>query len=187
MAMNEIEWTALSEAWTSSHSGVDAAPLRKIVDAHRRRLLIEVAGESVLLAAFVWVTYIVLRTGVTPWKVVWAVTLWTFAAIAVAFVWRNRSGTWDAMGDSVAEFVRLTRQRAERQRRSLRFGVALFIAEVVVAVAQLAWFDRLTLLAVLLLAGSGGIALLWYAAVRRRIARDLEIAAEYDTEADYRG
>lgn len=177
--MNETEWNSLAALWTSA----DVEPLRNIVAKHRRRLITGSAGEATMLAAFAWLTWIVLRDGMAMWELVWATTLWAFAAIAVVFACWNRRGTWSALGDSVAEYVRLTKLRAERQRNSLRFGVALFVAEVIVIVAQLWWFERLTRNAVALLAGSAVIVVVWLVIVRRKSGRDLKVVAEYEAAA----
>jgi hypothetical protein len=178
--MNDAEWDSLSAIWTASEERVDAAPLRKIVAAHRRRLIAVSAGELATLAALAWLTYVVLRDGARAWEIVWAITLWGFAAIAGAFVWWNRRGTWQALSDSVAEHVRLTRVRAERQRTSLRFGIALFFAEAIAVVAQLMWFDRLTVKTFVLLAASAVIVAVCVIVGQRRIARDLRVVEEYE-------
>ncbi|HEX2061246.1 MAG TPA: hypothetical protein VHK90_10930 [Thermoanaerobaculia bacterium] len=174
--MNETEWDSLSALWTST----DVEPLRAIVAKHRRRLLGTTVCEAATIGGFAWLTWIVLRDGVAVWELVWALTLWAFAAIAVAFAWWNRRGTWSALGDSVAEYVRLTKLRAERQRNSLRFSVALFFVEVVAIVAQLWWFERLTRNAVTLLVGSGAIVAAWIVLARRKIARDSRVAEDYE-------
>ena len=182
MTMNEKEWTSLSEVWRSADEGVDAAPLRRTVATHRLLLLIAAAAEILLLCALAWVTYAVMRRGITSWKVVWAISLWVFVVIAYSFVWWNRRGTWAAAGDSVAEYVRLTRLRAERQLRSLRFAVALLIAESVVVIAQLIVFDRLTASVMVFLGVCVAVVALWVVVMRRKIRRDLAIASDFDQE-----
>lgn len=180
MTMNENEWTSLSEVWRSADGGVGTAPLRRTVATHRLFLIIATAAEILLLGALAWVTYAVMRPGITSWKVVWAVSLWVFVVIAYSFVWWNRRGTWVAHGDSVAEYVRLTKLRAERQLRSLRFAVALLIAESVVVIAQLIAFDRLTANAMVFLGVCVAVVALWVVLMRRKIRRDLAIASEFD-------
>lgn len=178
--MNETEWSSLSTLWSSSQEPVDAGVLRRVVRAHRRGLLAATAGEIVLAIAFAWLSYAVLSDGVELWTIVWVATLWIFMTVAVAFAWWNRRGTWRALGDSVVEYVRLTRVRAERQRRSMIFGLALFAVEVVAVVAQLQWFDRLTPLAVVLLGGAAIIVAVWAVITQRKIARDLAMVEEYE-------
>ena len=178
--MNDAEWDSLSAMWTASAEQVDPAPLRRIVASHRRRLIAATLGELAMLVLLAWLTYVVFRDGMAPWEVVWAITFWSFAAIACAFVWWNRRGTWSAMSDSVAEHVRLTRVRAQRQRASLRFGVGLFVAEAIAVVAQLLWFDRFTAKSALLLAASGAVVALWVVFVSRKIARELRVVTDYE-------
>ena len=178
--MNDAEWESLAAIWTASAEQVDAAPLRRIVAAHRRRLIAASLGELAMLVALAWLTYAVFRDGIAAWEVVWAITLWGFAAIACAFVWWNRRGTWSAMSDSVAGHVRLTRIRAQRQRASLRFGAGLFVAEAIAVVAQLMWFDRFTYKSALLLAASGAVVAVWVVVASRKIARELRVVDEYE-------
>jgi hypothetical protein len=180
--MNETEWTSLSTLWTSSQEPVDAGVLHRVVRAHRRGLLAATAGELLLTIAFAWLSYAVLRDGIELWTIVWVTTLWIFMAVAIAFAWWNRRGTWRALGDSVAEYVRLTRVRAERQRRSILFGLALFAAEVLAVVAQLQWFDRLTPFALLLLGVAAILVAGWAVLMQRKIARDLAMAEEYERQ-----
>lgn len=180
MTMNDKEWQSMHQLWRTADAGVDAQPLRRAVSAHRRWLVIATLGEVLFAAALMWLTWVVLREGVTGWRIIWAISVWFFAAVAYAFVWWNRRGTWRAAGNSVSDFVRLTRLRARRQRLSLRFALGLAVAESVVVVAQLLWFDRFTLLSATLLGTILFIVVIWYAVTRRRIAHDLALASEYD-------
>ena len=182
MTMNENEWTSLSEAWRSRDEGVDAVPLRRTVANHRLMLVAVTAAEILFTCGLAWLTYVVLRGGITSWKIVWAISVWVFVAIAFAFVLWNRRGTWTAEAESVAEYVRLTRLRAERQLRSLRFAVWLLVAESVVVLTQLIVFERMTATAMLLLVGCIAVVALWIVLMRRKIGRDLEIAADFDEE-----
>ena len=182
MTMNETDWKSIESLWQTADEAVDATPLRRAVSAHRRWMLSAAVGEALFAVALAWLTWDVLRQGAFGWRLVWAVSLWVFALAAFAFVWWNRRGTWTASGNSVSDFVRLTRIRARRQSLSLRFFLVFAIAETFVVVAQLVWFDRFSVSAGALL---GTILLgmgVWYVIVRRRIARDLAIAAAYDED-----
>ena len=180
MTMNENEWTSLSELWRSADDRVDAAPLRRTVATHRLMLVAVTAVEILFTLALAWLTYAVLRGGMTSWKVAWAISVWVFVAIAFSFVLWNRRGTWTADSESVAEYVRLTRLRAERQLRSLRFAVGLLVAESIVVLVQLIAFDRLTVTAMALLAASVAVIAAWIVLMRRKIRRDLSIASDFD-------
>ncbi len=182
MTMNETEWKSIESLWRTADEAVDTKPLRRAVSVHRRWMLLAAVGETLFALALVWLTWEVMRQGAFGWRLVWAVSLWVFALAAFAFVWWNRRGTWTASGSSVADFVRLTRLRARRQSLSLRFMLVLAVAETVVVVAQLVWFDRFGIFAGALLGmvlfGVG----VWYVVARRRIPRDLAIAAAYDED-----
>ncbi len=171
----ERDWESLSDVWRSSRAGVDRAPLRKLVASQRRRLAAVVAGEVMAVAGFAWLSWLIVRDGVAVWESVWLTTLWSLTAIASAFAWWNRRGAWNAMTESVAEYQR---QCAARRLRSLRFGYALFIAEVIVVVAQLAWFGRFTVAVALFLGAFGALFAVWAAWMRRQAAREIEIAGE---------
>ena len=182
--MNETEWDSLSELWVSSPQAIDADALKRVAAAHRRRLVLNSLGEVAFIIGLAWLTRVVLRDGIEAWELVWTVTLWAFMAAALAFAWWNRRGTWRALGDSVADYIHLTRTRAERQRRSLWFGIALFVAEVVVIIAQLKWFDRLTGTALILLGASAVIVASWVIVARRKIERDLAIVKQYEQDGN---
>jgi hypothetical protein len=180
MSVHENEWESLAQAWRTTGAPVDSAPLRRRVAGHRRLLVAATLGEILLVAAFVWLSVIVAGDGVEPWEMVWLTTLWGFSLLAAAFAWWNRRGTWSALGESVEEFVHLTRLRAERQRRSIVFSLGLFVAEAVIIAAQLAWFGRLTLFAGAILAALGGLVAAWCRAMQKKVARDLAAVEEYE-------
>jgi hypothetical protein len=176
MNANDREWESLSDLWLASRQEIDRAPLRRIVASHRRRIAAVVAGEVLLVAGFAWLSWMAVRDGVAVWEAVWLSTLWGFTGVAAPFAWWSRRGAWNAVAASVAEYQRL---RTARRMRSLRFAVALFIAEVVVVSAELAWFDRFTPSAAVILgvlAVAFGAWALW---MKRRAAHE---AAMVDAE-----
>jgi hypothetical protein len=180
MNVHESEWESLAEVWRAAGAPVDLTPLRRKVAAHRRLLIAATVGEVLVVAGFVWLSAVAAGDGVEPWEAVWLATLWGFTLLAFAFVWWNRRGTWSALGESVEEFVRLTRLRAERQMRSIYFSLGLFVAQTVIVAIQLAWFGRLTVAAGLLLAAFGALVAAWCWAMRKKVARDLAAVEEYD-------
>ena len=173
MSANEREWELLSELWTSDQ-GV-GAPVPELVASYRRRLAAVVAGEILTVATFAWLSWLFLRDGAEVWEAVWLTTLWSFTAVAVPFAWWNRRGTWNAMGETVAEFQR---RRAARRLRSLQFACGLFVAEVVVVGVELAWFDRFTATAALSLATFAVTFGVWAIWMRNRVARERQMADE---------
>ena len=163
------DWERLSAAWRAAGADVDVAPLRRLIAAERRRLAAIVTGECLIVVGFVWLSWRFMRDGIFVWEAVWLSTLWMFTLVALPFAWWNRRGGWRSLAGTVAEF---RRQRAERRRRTLIFASALFVAETVVVLVELAWFDRVTALAVVIL---GGLALGfggWALWMRRRIVED---------------
>ena len=177
--MNEIEWQDLTDVWQTAGRG-DEIPLQKIVRTNRRRMLMAAAGEIALAVLFLLMTITVAADGVAGWEAVWMATLWGFMLVAGAFAWWNRRGTWRPLGDSVTDYIRLSRLRCERQRRSVVFGIALFAAEAIVIVAQLVWFGRLTPPAASVLAASAVPIAAWCIVTLRRIERELRAIARFE-------
>jgi hypothetical protein len=173
------EWTELSALWQSSAEPIDLTPLRKIAVSYRRRLVALLVGEIVVALGVAWLSVLVTRDGVEPWELVWVITLWGFTAIAVVFAWWNRRGTWSSLGESVDAYVHITRLRAQRQMQSAYFAAVFFAAEVVVIVAQLFWFGRLTSLAFLVIAAMGIVIAAWCWSIRARVVRELAAVDEY--------
>jgi hypothetical protein len=173
MTTNEEEWESISALWQTSHRDVADTSLRRLIAAQRRGVVAATVGEIALLGGFLYWSLMVTRDGVAVWEAVWLVTLWTFAAVAAAFAWWNRRGTWSAMGRSVAEYRRL---RATKHLRSVRFAWALFVAEIVVVAAELASFDRFTVSAAVILAALALPLGVWSVWAKRRAARDIELA-----------
>lgn len=175
--MSELDWQSLSADWKSQDSGLtqDFMPLRRIVAVHRRRLVAAVAGEIAIAVAVLALSIWIAEDGVAVWEGVWMATLWGFLAVAAGFAWWNRRGTWRAAGDSVAEYVRLSRLRCERQRRTIVFAVVLFIAEAVAIVVQLVGFERMTMSAIASLGAAGIVIGAWCVRMKRRIDRELEM------------
>lgn len=173
MTTNEEEWQSISALWQTSHRDVGETSLRRLVAAQRRGVVAATVGEIAVLGGVLYWSLMVARDGVAVWEAVWLVTLWTFAAVAAAFAWWNRRGTWSAMGRSVAEYRRL---RAAKHLRSVRFAWVLFVAEIVVVAAELAWFDRFTVSAAVILAALALPLGVWSVWAKRRAARDMELA-----------
>ena len=165
MTSNDRDWEALTSTWQSSRVEVPAGTLSRLVAAERRRLAATVVGECVGIAVFAALSWLAIRDGLEPWETVWLTTIWLFTAIAMPFAWWNRRGAWTSMVESVAEFER---RRTARRRRTLRFASALFIAEVLVVSIQLAWFDRITGLAIALLVAMTIAFAAWVIWMRRR-------------------
>lgn len=166
MTTNDRDWEALTSTWQSSRVEVAASTLSRLVAAERRRLVATVVSELVMIGLFVALSWLAIRNGLAAWEAVWLTTLWLFTAIAAPFAWWNRRGAWSSMVESVAEFER---RRTVRRRRTLRFASALFVAEVLAVSIELAWFDRFTALAVVLLVAMTIVFAVWVLWMRRSL------------------
>lgn len=170
MNASRPEWESVSKLWRESPQQIERTALRRVVAAERRRLAAVVIGECLIVAVFAWLSWIAVRDGVAAWDAVWLSTLWLFTAVAAPFAWWNRRGAWRALTESVAEY---RRQRVERRRRTLRFATGLFSAEMIVVAAELAWFDRLTALAVALLGLLAVAFAAWAIWMTHRVAQEI--------------
>ena len=165
MTSNGHDLDSLTRVWQSAGEEPPPTTLSRLIASERRRLAVTVVGELFVVAAFVALSWLALRDGVAAWEKVWLTTLWLFTAVAAPFAWWNRRGAWTSMVESVAEFER---RRTARRRRTLCFGSALFVAEMVVVSAQLAWFDRFSQLSVVLLGLLTVAFALWVVWIKRR-------------------
>jgi hypothetical protein len=178
MTADERDWESLSDLWRDSSQEVDRTLLRRMVASYRRRLAAVVIGEILVVAWFAWLSWISVRDGVAVWEAVWLSTLWSFTAVAAPFAWWNRRGSWQALGQTVAEFQR---QRAARRMRSLRFSCGLFLAEILVVWAQLAWFGRFTAFVAAILGALTVAFGAWAFWMRKRAAREVAMAGDHET------
>ena len=164
MTTNERDWESLASEWRAQSEEVPPATLHRLIVLERRRTLAVIAGEAVTIGGFAWLSWLAAKDGLAPWETVWISTLWLFTAVVVPFAWWNRRGIWSAFVESVAEFER---RRDQRRRRTLRFACALFSAEAIVVIAELAWFDRLTARPLLILLGFAVVFAAWAFWMRR--------------------
>lgn len=178
MTSSESEWESIAELWRSAPVEVDAAPLRRIVRAHRRRLIVTTVGEASIVIALALLSVFVMRDEIAAWEMIWLATLWAFVAVATGYAIRNRRGTWSTLGDSVADYAALTRLRAMRQRQMVRFMCGFFVVEAIAVAVQLWWYDRFTPFAAILLGTSGVAVGVWCWIVLRRVRREMEIVRE---------
>jgi hypothetical protein len=178
MSATPNSWDELAELWCAGEEDPIAGWLHRMAAARRRRLSLAAVGEAALVVVFALLSALVVRRGVEAWSAVWLATLWVFTAVALLFGWWNRRGLWRALGDDVEAYVRFLRLRATRQLRAARFGLGLLVAEVVVVMAQLVGFHRLSPLVAFVLAGVSASILavcLWAA---RQARGELALLAE---------
>jgi hypothetical protein len=175
------EWQWLSDLWASD-SEDDAVRLRKMVNRSRFRLAVGQTGEALVLAGLGALTVVGVQRGLTGFGQLWLATCWAFAIIASALSLWNQRGMWKPLGSSTTEYLRVFREHCRRARRNVRLAIGLYIAEVIVIVAELALFHRLTGGAILALAALGVPLGAWAVATERRVRREAESAAAFEGE-----
>lgn len=181
----ESQWQAWAQDWAAASSAADlAAQLRRQAARQRSRLVATALVEGVLILALVVLTGAVLARGASTWQVVWLATLWGFGLLTLGFAYWNRRATWRAAGETVGDYLCLSRLRCERQRRTIRFALVLFAAQAIAIVAQLEWFGRLVAEALVLLAVFGMAVGIWSLVAHRRLARELERLDAFERELD---
>jgi hypothetical protein len=178
----DLRWQALTQDWRTAPETGTLDELRPRAARQHRRQLLVVAGEAGIVLAFLALSLAVLAGQVQAWEVVWLTTLWAFTTIAVGFAWWNRRATWRVAGETVEHYVRLSRLRAERQLRSVRFALWLLAVETVVVAAQLLWFDRLVPLALVALGAAGVVIVAWCLYTRRRLLGELARIAAFERD-----
>jgi hypothetical protein len=181
--IEDREWLAWSEDFRELAEPPGATALRRRVERHGRGLRWLFAGELALAAAFCVVPLVWIAVAPAPWKWAWAATLWSFAAVALAFATWNRRGTWEPAGESLASQLELDELRCRRGRRTLLFVPLLLLAEAaaIVALFDVHFPERLAT-AWRVLAGCAvgvaGWAALFELQIRRRLERLARLRAE---------
>lgn len=129
---DELVWQDWSATWRSDReSAVLVADIRRAVDRQSRAMRLALMGEVVLtFAALGFVAWIVVaEREVSRWGWVTAVLLHTVTVWAFA-LW-NRRGVWSPLGETVADYLVVARERLERRRLASNFVVALVAMEMV--------------------------------------------------------
>jgi len=173
------EWTELIEQWNAvDEPTIHFDVLRGRIEAERRRMIRDVAVDTVVSVLFVAVAgYAVLRFP-GAWTRLFAVDVAAILVAVWAFAVWNRRGTWRPLGETTESFLRLARLRCRRQIQAVRFGAAVMVAQLVAVAAWRIWGPRhapfaptemLALLPVIVVV----IFTVWLGLSRRRAAREL--------------
>lgn len=136
----ETGWEELQRRWQSEGvpPDVDAAA-RKRVERGRRRMLLTVVGEGlVVLGVGAWSVHL-LMTQPDPVIIVTLLVFWTFAGILMGFGIVKRRGSWAPSSESTISYLRLSLKRAERREQIARFTLKLMAVWFLAAVALLTW------------------------------------------------
>ena len=173
------EWTELVEQWNAvDESTIHFDALRARIEAERRRMLRDVAVDTIVSVVFAAVAGYALIRFPSAWTRLFAidvaamlVAVWTFS------IW-NRRGTWRPLGETTESFLRLARLRCRRKIQAVRFAAEVTVAQLVAVVAWRIWgpqhapFAPTEMLA-LLPAVVVVTFTVWLAVSRRRAAQEL--------------
>jgi hypothetical protein len=96
--------------------------LRRLVDRKSRRMRFVLAGQLLYGAVMlVFTAWFASRRPTFEW-ILWAAVLWVGTFFAAGFTIWNNAGTWQALGQSNAAFLDLSRRRCLRELRGIHHG-----------------------------------------------------------------
>ncbi len=135
------DWTHWRATWRAEARPEEA--LRHALAAglrrYRRRLVLTIAVEVAVTVEVLVLVAARLRAQPDLAAVIWAV----WCAVFITTVWvvavRSRRGLWAPLGESAEAFLEVTRRRAERQLRTVRFVVGATAAQSAATGAWLLW------------------------------------------------
>lgn len=136
----ETGWEELQRRWQSEGvpPDVDAAARRRVERGRRRMLLTVVAEGLVVLGVAAWSVHL-LATQPDPVIIVTLLVFWTFAGILIGFGIVKRRGSWAPSSQSTSSYLRLSLERAERREQIARFALKLLAVWFLAAVGLLTW------------------------------------------------
>lgn len=134
----EVVWEEWSAAWRVSPKVDDnVSSLRRAADRQTLMMRVGVGIEIVLTVAVLAVVWWVVTAERGVSLIGWAVAAGLHSVLVWGFTLWNRIGIWKPLGRSTVDYLRLTRERLRRQRRSGTFTLWLVGVE---AVALAGWF-----------------------------------------------
>lgn len=136
----ETGWKELQRRWQSEGvpPDVDAAARQRVERGRRRMLLTVVVEGLVVLGVGAWSVHL-LMTRPGPVIIVTLLVFWTFAGILAGFGIVKRRGSWAPSSESTISYLRLSLNRAERREQIARFTLKLMAVWFIVAAALLTW------------------------------------------------
>ena len=134
------EWTELVEQWSAvDESTIHFDALRARIEAERRRMLRDVAVDTVVSVVFAAVAGYALIRFPSAWTRLFAIDVAAILMSVWAFSVWNRRGTWRPLGETTESFLRLARLRCRRKIQAVRFGAEVTIAQLVAVTAWSIW------------------------------------------------
>ena len=127
------DWDRLAVQWAAEPEPSPPVPtdLNQWVARRGRGLRVRAALDYAVSGSLLAFSILWFVTHPTPTFLAWAVGLWAFTLVALAFgVW-NRRGLWAPPEETPTAYVRLSRERTRRYRLRVRFAWVLLIAEIV--------------------------------------------------------
>lgn len=136
----EPTWEQLQRLWQSEGvpPDVDAVARRRAERGRRRMLLALVMEALVVLAVGAWSVHL-LATRPDPALIVILLVFWAFAGTLVGFGILTRRGTWAPASESTRSYLRLSLERARRRERLARGTLKLMALWLIAAITLLLW------------------------------------------------
>jgi hypothetical protein len=164
--------------------------LRRLVDRKRRRMRLILAGQLLYaVAMLVFSAWFASRRPTLEW-ILWAAVLWVATFIAAGFTIWNNAGTWQALQQSNAAFLDLSRRRCLRELRAIHLGRWSLAAQLAIvapwlsidfAIHRLPLVPYLFGMAVAILAAA--VFLISFAARECRTVRELQHLDQFTEQA----
>jgi hypothetical protein len=163
--------------------------LHRLVERKRRRMALALAGQLLYaLAMLLFSGWFAARRPTLEW-ILWAAVLWAGTFFATGFTIWNKSGTWQALGESNSAFLDLSRRRCLREWRAIHLGRWSLAAQLAIVAVWLSWdcaMHRLPvgpyLLGMAIAVVLAAVYLTWFAARERRIIRDIGDLDRFENE-----
>ena len=132
-------WDDWSSVWRADGPGGIglAKAVKAAADRETTRIRVAVVAEMLVTVAVLGIVWWVAAAEGGASMLGWAVAAGLHTVVVWAFTLWNRIGVWKPFGRSTIDYIRITRERLERQRRSATFALWLAGAESVLLVG---WF-----------------------------------------------
>ena len=188
----DFELAAWRTDWLAPQVSDDAMlrlDLRHLVERKRRNMALALIGQLLagvaLLAFSAWFAS---KRPTLEW-VLWAAVIWLGTFFGAGFTLWNSSGTWQALSQSNAAFLDLSRQRCMREQRAIRLGRWFLAVQLALVTGWLSLDFAMHRLPLRPYFFGGAITILlaaayleWFAFRDRRIRRDLARLEQFVAE-----
>ncbi len=164
--------------------------LHLLAERKRRRMLLALLGQLLYAAAMlVFSAWFASRRPTLEW-ILWAAVIWAGTFFATAFTIWNKAGTWQALHQSNAAFLELSRRRCQREWSAIRLGRWFLAVQLAIVMGWLSWdcaIHRLPvrpyLFGIAVTIVLAAAYLTWFASRERRILQDLKYLDQFENDA----